>query len=68
LGGGRAKAAREAYRGLYEMQRNARNLAIMAIALSIGISIFAPQDNESLEILTHFSGPLRAETSLSACT
>src|SRR5579872_3336824 len=31
----------EAYRGVYEMQRTGRILAIMAIALSIAISVFA---------------------------
>jgi putative nucleotidyltransferase with HDIG domain len=50
------KPRAEAYRGVYEMQRNARNLAIMAIALSIGISIFAARRiTNPLEVLTHFS-------------
>ena len=31
----------EAYRGVYEMQRSARLLALLAILLSVGISIFA---------------------------
>ena len=34
------KPRREAYRGVYEMQRTARLLAIMAVLLSIGVSIF----------------------------
>jgi putative nucleotidyltransferase with HDIG domain len=50
------KPRAEAYRGVYEMQRNARNLAIMAIALSIGISIFAARRiTNPLQVLTHFS-------------
>jgi putative nucleotidyltransferase with HDIG domain len=50
------KPRAEAYRGVYEMQRNARNLAIMAILLSIGISIFAARRiTNPLEVLTHFS-------------
>ena len=50
------KPRAEAYRGVYEMQRNARILAIMAIALSIGISIFAARRiTNPLEVLTHFS-------------
>jgi len=47
LGGGRAKAGAEAYRGVYEMQRNARNLALWP-SLSASVSVFrGPQDNES---------------------
>ena len=50
------KPRAEAYRGVYEMQRNARNLALMAIVLSIGISIFAARRiTNPLEVLTHFS-------------
>lgn len=50
------KPRADAYRGVYEMQRNARNLAIMAILLSIGISIFAARRiTNPLEVLTHFS-------------
>ena len=50
------KPRAEAYRGVYEMQRNARILALMAIALSIGISIFAARRiTNPLQVLTHFS-------------
>ncbi len=43
----------EAYRGVYEMQRTARLLALLAILLSIGISIFAARRiTYPLEILT----------------
>ena len=50
------KPRADAYRGVYEMQRNARNLALMAIVLSIGISIFAARRiTNPLEVLTHFS-------------
>jgi putative nucleotidyltransferase with HDIG domain len=43
----------EAYRGVYEMQRTARLLALMAILLSIGISIFAARRiTNPLEVLT----------------
>src|SRR5437868_11200318 len=35
------KPRAEAYRGVYEMQRTARLLALLAVLLSIGISIFA---------------------------
>jgi HD-GYP domain-containing protein (c-di-GMP phosphodiesterase class II) len=43
----------EAYRGVYEMQRNARLLALLAILLSIGISIFAARRiTNPLEVLT----------------
>ncbi len=50
------KPRAEAYRGVYEMQRNARTLAIMAIALSVGISIFAARRiTNPLQVLTHFS-------------
>ena len=41
---------------LYEMQRNARTCAIMAIVLSIGISIFAARRiTNPLHVLTQFS-------------
>src|ERR1700723_3098129 len=50
------KPRAEAYRGVYEMQSNARVLAIMAIALSIAISIFAARRiTNPLQVLTHFS-------------
>ena len=43
----------EAYRGVYEMQRSARLLALMAILLSVGISIFAARRiTNPLEVLT----------------
>ncbi len=43
----------EAYRGVYEMQRTARLLALLAILLSIGISIFAARRiTNPLEVLT----------------
>src|SRR6202008_1695506 len=35
------KPLREAYRDVYEMQRTARLLALAAVLLSIGVSIFA---------------------------
>jgi len=35
------KPQREAYRGVYEMQRTARLLALLAVLVSIGVSIFA---------------------------
>ena len=47
------KPRQEAYRGVYEMQRTGRILAIMAIALSIAISVFAARRiTNPLEILT----------------
>jgi len=53
------KPRAEAYRGVYEMQRTARILAIMAIALSIGISVFAARRiTNPLEILTRSSRAL----------
>ncbi len=46
----------EAYRGVYEMQRTGRLLAIMAVALSIGVStIAARRITNPLEILTESS-------------
>lgn len=46
----------EAYRGVYEMQRSARMLAMMAVLLSIGISIFAARRiTNPLEVLTDSS-------------
>jgi len=39
---------REAYRGVYEMQRTARLLALLAVLVSIGVSIFCgPQNYKS---------------------
>jgi HD-GYP domain-containing protein (c-di-GMP phosphodiesterase class II) len=50
------KPRAEAYQGVYEMQRGARILAIMAVALSIGISVFAAHRITSpLEVLTESS-------------
>lgn len=50
------KPRAEAYRGVYEMQRTGRILAIMAIALSVGISIFAARRiTNPLEVLTRSS-------------
>ncbi len=46
------KPRSEAYRGVYEMQRNARLLALLAVLLSIGISIFAARKiTNPLEVL-----------------
>ena len=50
------KPRAEAYRGVYEMQRTGRILAIMAIALSVMISVFAARRiTNPLEILTRSS-------------
>jgi len=50
------KPRADAYRGVYEMQRTGRILAIMAIALSVGISIFAARRiTNPLEVLTRSS-------------
>ena len=50
------KPRADAYRGVYEMQRTGRILAIMAIALSIAISVFAARRiTNPLEVLTLFS-------------
>ena len=47
------KPQREAYRGVYEMQRTARLLALLAVLLSIGVSIFAARRiTNPLQILT----------------
>jgi HD-GYP domain-containing protein (c-di-GMP phosphodiesterase class II) len=44
----------EAYRGVYEMQRTARLLALLAVLLSIGVSIFAARRiTNPLQILAH---------------
>jgi len=46
----------EAYRGVYEMQRTARLLALLAVLLSIAISIFAARRiTNPLEVLTESS-------------
>jgi HD-GYP domain-containing protein (c-di-GMP phosphodiesterase class II) len=50
------KPRREAYRGVYEMQRTARLLAILAVLLSIGVSIFAARRiTNPLSVLTESS-------------
>ena len=46
----------EAYRGVYEMQRTARLLALLAVLLSIGISVFAARRiTHPVQILTESS-------------
>ena len=53
------KPQREAYRGVYEMQRTARLLALLAVLLSIGVSIFAARRiTNPLQILTQSSRAL----------
>lgn len=50
------KPQREAYRGVFEMQRTARLLALLAAFLSIGVSIFAARlITNPLKILTESS-------------
>ena len=50
------KPRREAYRGVYEMQRTGRLLALLAVLLSIGVSIFAARKiTNPLEVLTQSS-------------
>ena len=50
------KPRSEAYRGVYEMQRTARLLALLAVLLSVGISIFAARRiTNPLEVLTQSS-------------
>jgi putative nucleotidyltransferase with HDIG domain len=50
------KPRNEAYRGVYEMQRTARLLALLAVLLSVGISIFAARRiTNPLEVLTQSS-------------
>ena len=50
------KPQREAYRGVFEMQRTARLLALLAVLLSIGVSIFAARRiTNPLEVLTQSS-------------
>jgi HD-GYP domain-containing protein (c-di-GMP phosphodiesterase class II) len=53
------KPRREAYRGILEMQRTARLLAILAVLLSIGVSIFAARRiTNPLQVLTQSSRAL----------
>lgn len=53
------KPQREAYHGVYEMQQTARLLAVVAVLISIGISIFAARRiTNPLEILTQSSRAL----------
>jgi HD-GYP domain-containing protein (c-di-GMP phosphodiesterase class II) len=53
------KPRREAYRDVYEMQRTARLLAILAVLLSIGVSIFAARRiTNPLHVLTQSSRAL----------
>jgi HD-GYP domain-containing protein (c-di-GMP phosphodiesterase class II) len=50
------KPSREAYSGVYEMQRTARLLALLAVLLSIGVSIFAARRiTNPLEVLNQSS-------------
>jgi HD-GYP domain-containing protein (c-di-GMP phosphodiesterase class II) len=50
------KPQREAYRGVYEMQRTARLLALLAVFVSIGLSIYAARKiTNPLETLTESS-------------
>lgn len=50
------KPRRDAYRDVYEMQRTARLLAILAVLLSIGVSIFAARRiTNPLSVLTESS-------------
>jgi HD-GYP domain-containing protein (c-di-GMP phosphodiesterase class II) len=53
------KPRREAYRGVYEMQRTARLLAVLAVLLSVGVSIFAARRiTNPLQVLTQSSRAL----------
>jgi HD-GYP domain-containing protein (c-di-GMP phosphodiesterase class II) len=53
------KPQREAYQGVYEMQNAARLLAVAAVLLSIGVSIFAARRiTNPLQILTQSSRAL----------
>jgi HD-GYP domain-containing protein (c-di-GMP phosphodiesterase class II) len=53
------KPQREAYRGILEMQRTGRLLALLAVLLSIGVSIFAARRiTNPLQILTQSSRAL----------
>ena len=50
------KPQREAYRGVYEMQHTARLLALLAVLLSMIVSIFAARRiTNPVEVLTQFS-------------
>jgi HD-GYP domain-containing protein (c-di-GMP phosphodiesterase class II) len=50
------KPLREAYSGVYEMERTARLLALLAVFLSIGVSIFAARRmTNPLQVLTQSS-------------
>lgn len=50
------KPRMDAYRGVYDMQRTGRLLALMAIAVSMGISVFAARRiTNPLEVLTRSS-------------
>ncbi len=50
------KPRNEAYRGVYEMQRTARLLAVLAVLLSVAISIYAARRiTNPLEVLTESS-------------
>ena len=53
------RPTRQAYRDVYEMQRNARLLALLAVLLSVGVSIFAARRiTNPLHILTESSRAL----------
>jgi HD-GYP domain-containing protein (c-di-GMP phosphodiesterase class II) len=53
------KPQREAYRGIIEMQRTGRLLALLAVLLSIGVSIFAARRiTNPLQVLTQSSRAL----------
>lgn len=53
------KPRREAYRGVYEMQRTERLLAMLAVLLSVGVSIFAARRiTNPLHVLTQSSRAL----------
>jgi len=53
------KQRREAYRDIYDMQRNARLLALLAVFLSAGVSIFAARRiTNPLHVLTESSRAL----------
>ena len=53
------KQRREAYRDIYDMQRNARLLALLAVFLSVGVSIFAARRiTNPLHVLTESSRAL----------
>ncbi len=53
------KPQSQAYRGVFEMQRTARLLALLAVLLSIGVSIFAARRiTNPLAALTEFSSAI----------